>query len=42
VWPTLVGQISLELFGHLHRGVLDYDAHFAHLVERLSLDLGLR
>jgi hypothetical protein len=41
-WPTLIGQISLELFGHLHRGVLDYDAHFAHLVDRISLDLGLR
>jgi AcrR family transcriptional regulator len=42
VWPTLIGQISLELFGHLYRGVLDYDAHFAHLVDRLSVDLGLR
>jgi AcrR family transcriptional regulator len=42
VWPTLIGQISLELFGHLHRGVLDYDVHFTHLVDRISLDLGLR
>ena len=41
-WPTLVGQISLELFGHLYRGVLDYDVHFAHVVDRVSLDLGLR
>ena len=41
-WPTLIGQISLELFGHLYRGVLDYDAHFTHLVDRISLDLGLR
>ena len=42
VWPTLIGQISLELFGHLHNGVLDYDVHFDHLVDRVSLDLGLR
>ncbi len=41
-WPLLVGQISLELFGHLYRGVLDYDAHFAHLVDRAALDLGFR
>jgi AcrR family transcriptional regulator len=41
-WPTLIGQISLELFGHLHRGVLDYDVHYAHLVERVAVDLGLR
>jgi AcrR family transcriptional regulator len=42
VWPTLIGQISLELFGHLYRGVLDYDAHYAHLVDRVAGDLGLR
>jgi AcrR family transcriptional regulator len=42
VWPTVIGQISLELFGHLYRGVLDYDAHFDHLVDRISVDLGLR
>ena len=41
-WPLLIGQITLELFGHLHKGVLDYDVHFAHLVDRISLDLGLR
>ena len=41
-WPLLIGQITLELFGHLHKGVLDYDVHFAHLVDRVSLDLGLR
>jgi len=40
-WPTLIGQISLELFGHLHQGVLDYDAHFTHLMERVADDLGL-
>jgi AcrR family transcriptional regulator len=41
-WPMLIGQLTLELFGHLHKGVLDYDAHFAHLVDRVSLDLGFR
>jgi AcrR family transcriptional regulator len=41
-WPILIGQLTLELFGHLHKGVLDYDVHFAHLVDRVSLDLGLR
>ena len=40
-WPTLIGQLTLELFGHLHKGVLDYDVHFAHLVDRLAADLGL-
>ena len=29
-WSTLFGHISLDLFGHMHRGVLDYDAHFDH------------
>ena len=28
-WTTVFGHVSLELFGHMHRGVLDYDAHFA-------------
>lgn len=41
-WPMLIGQLTLELFGHLHKGVLDFDVHFAHLVERVSRDLGLR
>lgn len=41
VWSTLVGHVSLELFGHLHRGVLDYDVHFAHVVGQLVADLGL-
>jgi hypothetical protein len=39
-WATLFGHISLELFGHMHRGILDYDAHFAHVVDTLSSDLG--
>jgi AcrR family transcriptional regulator len=41
-WPTVIGQLSLELFGHLHRGVLDYDAHYDHVIERVSGDLGFR
>ena len=40
-WATLFGNISLELFGHMFRGVLDYDAHYATLVEQLADDLGL-
>ena len=40
-WATLIGQLTLELFGHLHKGVLDYDAHFDHLMGRLADDLGL-
>jgi AcrR family transcriptional regulator len=40
-WATLFGHVSLELFGHMHNGVLDYDAHFAQVVETLSADLGL-
>lgn len=41
VWPMLIGQLTLELFGHLHKGVLDYDVHFAHLLDRVAKDLGL-
>jgi AcrR family transcriptional regulator len=41
-WAALFGNISLELFGHMYRGVLDYDAHFAQLVDQLAADLGLR
>jgi AcrR family transcriptional regulator len=40
-WSNLFGHISLELFGHMHRGILDYDAHFDHVVDRLAADLGL-
>jgi AcrR family transcriptional regulator len=40
-WATLFGHISLELFGHMHRGVLDYDTHFAHVVDSLAADMGL-
>ncbi|HLN77720.1 MAG TPA: TetR/AcrR family transcriptional regulator [Nocardioidaceae bacterium] len=40
-WATLFGHISLELFGHMHRGILDYDAHFAQVVNTLAADLGL-
>ena len=40
-WSTLFGHVSLELFGHMHRGVLDYDAHHATVVDQLAADLGL-
>jgi AcrR family transcriptional regulator len=35
-WGGLLGAISLELFGHLHRAVTDYDAHFAVVLNRLD------
>jgi AcrR family transcriptional regulator len=40
-WHTVFGHVSLELFGHMHRGVLDYDAHFSQVVGQLASDLGL-
>ena len=40
-WKTVFGHVSLELFGHMHRGVLDYDAHFAQVADQLVADLGL-
>ncbi|WP_203337583.1 TetR/AcrR family transcriptional regulator [Nocardioides limicola] len=40
-WATLIGQTSLELFGHLHQGVLDYDVHFRRVMENVADDLGL-
>jgi AcrR family transcriptional regulator len=41
VWATLFGHISLELFGHMHNAVLDYEAHFTTVAEQLADDLGL-
>ena len=35
-WGGLLGAVSLELFGHLHRAVTDYDAHFALVLDRLD------
>lgn len=35
-WGGLLGALDLELFGHLHRAVVDYDAHFALVLERLD------
>src|SRR6478609_4659499 len=40
-WSTVFGHVSLELFGHMHRGILDYDAHFAQVTGQLVADLGL-
>ena len=40
-WATLFGHLSLELFGHMTNGILDYDAHFAQVVDQLGADLGL-
>lgn len=41
-WSTIFGHVSLELFGHMYRGIEDYDAHFAQAVTQLADDLGLR
>jgi AcrR family transcriptional regulator len=41
VWAALFGHVSLELFGHMNNAVLDYDAHFASVVDVLAADLGL-
>lgn len=35
-WGGLLGAISLELFGHLHRAVTDYGAHFDRVLGRLD------
>ena len=35
-WGGLLGAIDLELFGHLHRAVTDYDAHFALVLDQLD------
>ena len=35
-WSGLFGALSLELFGHLYRGVDDYAAHFAIMLDRLD------
>ena len=40
-WTTVFGHVSMELFGHMHRGILDYDAHFRQVTGQLVADLGL-
>ncbi|HEY0952589.1 TetR/AcrR family transcriptional regulator [Nocardioides sp.] len=40
-WKTLFGHTSMELYGHMHRGILDYDAHFSQVIAQLAADLGL-
>ena len=35
-WGGLLGAVTLELFGHLHRAVTDYDAHFDLVIGRLD------
>jgi len=40
-WSTLFGHLSLELFGHLHGGVLDYETHWTTVVDLTAADLGL-
>lgn len=38
-WAALLGSLNLELFGHLHNVVSDFDAYFAHQARRVALDL---
>jgi AcrR family transcriptional regulator len=40
-WATVVGTISLELYGHLVNAVDDHEAHFDHVVQTLAVDLGI-
>jgi hypothetical protein len=35
-WGALLGALTLELFGHLHRAVTDYDAHFELIIDRID------
>jgi hypothetical protein len=40
-WSTLVGVISLEVFGHWRNTILDPEAFFEVTVRTLAEDLGL-
>lgn len=40
-WCTVMGVVSMELFGHLTGGVVDGEAYFGYVVEQLAKDLGL-
>ncbi len=40
-WTAVFGHVSMELFGHMHRGILDYDTHFRQVTGQLVADLGL-
>ncbi len=35
-WGGLIGTLTLELFGHLHNAVDDYDAWFEHTMLRIA------
>jgi hypothetical protein len=35
-WSQLLGGISLEMFGHLHNVIHDYDAYFTFQVRRTA------
>ncbi len=40
-WCTVMGVVSMELFGHLVGGIVDGDAYFDYVVDQLAADLGL-
>jgi hypothetical protein len=41
-WSTLIGVISLEVFGHWRQTVLDPDLFFRRTIEALADQIGLR
>lgn len=40
-WAQLLGTLSLELYGHLHNGITDYDAYFDYQLRVMGRQLGL-
>ena len=40
-WSTVVGIISLEIFGHWRNTILDPEAFFVAAVRNLAEDIGL-
>lgn len=40
-WSTVIGTLTLELFGHIANAVGDYDAYYDHIVKQLAVELGL-
>jgi AcrR family transcriptional regulator len=40
-WTELIGSVSFELFGHLHRTIYDYEAYFDYQMRGVAAELGL-
>jgi AcrR family transcriptional regulator len=41
IWTTLIGAISLELFGHWHNTILEPELFFDDTMQRLGAEIGL-